>query len=387
MRTAIVAVAPAPYRDRLFEELAARPGLETRVFFLQPRDSLRNWTEAELHYPAEFVPCLTPESCYRFPLAGAVNPSLVGRIAAFEPDCILQYGHSFWSQFAVMLWASRRGIPYLLRCDSNLGNRQRRRAGGSRRLGKLSSAVLRYFAKRAAGVVSIGSANDQYWAFFAVEPRRRFFAPFAVDNDRFQLDVQLHRPNRAAIRAEFGLKESHRVLLFAGRFVAPKNLERLLRTWQTVDATGATLWLVGSGPLESQLRSMADDRVVFTAFLANNDMAKIYSAADGLILPSNFEPWGLVANEAMACGLPLLISTACGCAADLLEDDRNGWSFDPSDEHEIFDAMQSFFDAASDTLGSMGRRSTEIIDKWHYRNAIEGLETAFRTVAGERIRG
>jgi glycosyltransferase involved in cell wall biosynthesis len=383
MRTAIVAVAPAPYRDRLFAQLAARPNLETRVFFLQPRDSLRNWTEAELRYPAEFVPCLTPESCYRFPVAGAVNPSLVSRLAAFQPDCILQYGHSFWSQFAVMLWAKRRGIPYLLRCDSNLGNRERRRDGGNRRLGTLSSAVLRYFAKRAAGVVSIGTANDQYWDYFGVEPRRRFFAPFAVDNDRFQRDVQLHRQNRTAIRKEFGLRESHRVLLFAGRFVAPKNLERLLRAWQTVDATGATLWLVGSGPLESKLRGMADDRVVYTPFLANNDMAKIYSAADALILPSTFEPWGLVANEAMACGLPLLLSTACGCAPDLIENGENGWSFDPTANNEMCDAVQSFFEAPSDRLEAMGKRSTVIVDKWHYRYAIEGLESAFQSVTAK----
>ena len=380
MRTAIVAVAPAPYRDRLFELLSARPNVEVRVFFLQPRDSLRNWTAAELRYPAEFVPCLTPESCYRFPIAGAVNPSLVSRLAAFQPDCILQYGHSFWSQFAVMLWARRRGIPYLLRCDSNLGNRERRRDGGNRRLGTLSSAVLRYFAKRAAGVVSIGTANDRYWDYFGVEPRRRFFAPFAVDNDRFQQDVQQHRQNRSAIRKEFGLREFHRVLLFAGRFVAPKNLERLLQAWRSVDATGATLWLVGSGPLESELRGMSDDRVVYTPFLANNDMAKIYGAADGLILPSTFEPWGLVANEAMACGLPLLLSTACGCAPDLIEDAENGWSFDPIANNELFDALQSFFDAPSDRLDAMGKRSTEIIDKWHYRNAIEGLESAFQSV-------
>ena len=153
----------------------------------------------------------------------------------FDPDCLLQYGHSFWSQFAAMRWAKKRNVPYLLRCDSNLGNLDRRRDGGRRLFRSLSSAVLRYFAKRAAGVVSIGSANDRYWDFFGVEPRRRYFAPFAVDNDRFRAASELRQAGRPAIRAEFGLPETHRVLLFAGRFVAPKNLQRLLRAWRSVD--------------------------------------------------------------------------------------------------------------------------------------------------------
>ena len=379
MRLSIIAIAPAPYRDPLFRRLAGLQGVELRVFYLHGRDSVRGWNSTLVDHPAEFVPCLTPERLYPLPLLGSVNPSVVRRLAGFRPDALVVYGHSYYSQYHAMHWAARKQVPYFLRCDSNPDSLVVRRDGGPVRMQRLKERVTRYLTRRAAGVLTIGTANDRYWEHFGIHPERRFLAPFAVDNQRFGSVADRERPHRQEIRRSQGLPAG-RLLLFAGRLVPKKNLCALLRALQSCRQAQPSLLILGSGPQEFHLRREVQrlglTHVYFRRFASQKEVATLYATVDGLILPSISEGWGLVVNEAMASGLPVLVSKRCGCALDLVRNGKNGFVLDPTSEASIGDALRRFAELTHDQLRAFSDESRRLVADWSYDRTVEGFRRA-----------
>ena len=296
MRLAVIAIAPAPYRGPLFARLARLSTSEMRVFYLHGRDSLRGWTNGPLDYPAEFVPCLTPERCYPLPLLGAVNPTLTRRLAGFRPDALVVYGHNY--QVSTRRCAGQPEDRSPTSCDVTAIPTALvfRRDGGPMKMAWVKERVVRYFTSHAAGALTIGTANDRYWEHFGVRSERRFLAPFAVDNEWFGTVADRYRPHRQEIRRSEGLP-SGRLLLFAGRLALEKNLAALLRAMQACGPSQVSLLILGSGPQESRLRQEAQrlglTHVFFRSFESQEEVAKLYAIVDGLILPSLSEGWGV----------------------------------------------------------------------------------------------
>ena len=143
--------------------------------------------------------------------------------------------------------------------------------------------------------------------------------------------------------------------------------------------------LVGDGPLKPSLEEEAARRVLdvrFLGFRQQRDLPALYAASDFFVLPSNEEPWGVVANEAMACSLPIILSDRVGAAADLLEDGVNGMSFAAGDPAALAGAIQYVTDSAED-MRRMGQASRAIIRHWTYDASVRELEKAVRTAIGE----
>lgn len=200
-------------------------------------------------------------------------------------------------------------------------------------------AMLGWFFRHVDEFLCIGSANRRLYENFGVAPNNLHFAPYAVDNERFARQGDQWRSQRDAIRSAWKIPRESFCLLFAGKFIPkkrPMDLVSAARLLATTVGANVHLLFVGNGELGAQLRSecnvvfdavedataFADGRAPtasFVGFLNQNEIARAYLAADCLVLPSDHgETWGLVVNEAMATGLPSIVSTACGCAEDLV---------------------------------------------------------------------
>jgi glycosyltransferase involved in cell wall biosynthesis len=208
----------------------------------------------------------------------------------------------------------------------------------------LKQVLLRQFFRRVEKFLYIGEANRRFYANYGVRPEQLSPAPYCVDNERFALQADSLRPGRQDIRRAWGIADDAFCVLFAGKFIDKKRPFDLVNALK--DARFAQqgrllhLLFVGSGDLGQPLRracqvvfdaetenkissGVIDDvtlpRATFAGFLNQKDISKAYVAADCLVLPSDArETWGLVINEAMASGLPCLVSDACGCAEDLV---------------------------------------------------------------------
>lgn len=203
----------------------------------------------------------------------------------------------------------------------------------------LKRVVLGELFRHVDAALYIGSANKRLYEKYGVPASRLHPAPYAVDNARFAAQAAGLRGERAKLRARWGIPPEAFCILFCGKFVRKKRPMDLVRAAAMLrrrhrPARGVHLLFAGSGELEAALRAAcqviaepltkadpADPRppATFAGFLNQTEISRAYVAADCLVLPSDSgETWGLVVNEALAGGLPCIVSDACGCVEDLI---------------------------------------------------------------------
>ncbi|MDE3154706.1 MAG: glycosyltransferase family 4 protein [Acidobacteriota bacterium] len=243
-----------------------------------------------------------------------------------RPEVLLLPG--WHSATFVRAWRTARqlGIPVLYRGDTHLqaGPAGWRRAPWIAR----TRRMLRQFD----GWLSVGSRAEAFLRFVDVPFDRLFRAPHAVDNTFFAAGAAAWQEpgRRAALRRDWGFDEETFVLLFAGKFEEKKRPLDVIRAAGRMSGSVAVL-MAGAGPLEEACRREASAlgvRVTWAGFLNQSEIVRAYAAADCLVLPSDWgETWGLVVNEAMATGLPCVVSDRVGCAPDLIEPDVTGGTF------------------------------------------------------------
>ncbi len=217
------------------------------------------------------------------------------------------------------------------------------------------------------------------WAVAGGAPHRRYLETLGfrrdriarfydvVDNDFFA--ERSHALRNCYTAADFDLPE--RYFLYVGRLAEEKNVIGLLNAYFEYRKSGGSwsLVFVGDGPQHRELRAIAEaspfaSNIRFEGLRGAPDLPQYYGFAGCFVLPSTREPWGLVANEAMACGLPLILSNRCGCAEDLLHEQENGFLFDPAKPGELAQRMSAISSLSGHARTAMGRCSQEIIARF-----------------------
>jgi glycosyltransferase involved in cell wall biosynthesis len=202
------------------------------------------------------------------------------------------------------------GVPYLLRGDSQPESS----ATGPRRAAR--HLVAGTVVRNAAGALPIGERNAAFYRRYGRIPQ--YLAPYSVDTERFRLMADAARPERAERLASLGLDADRPTVIYAGKLIEQKRPLDLARAIER-SAAQPNLLLLGDGPLRAQLRGFEDRLPVrCLGFVNQAELPGWYGCGDILVLPSGREPWGLVVNEGMACGLIPVVSDAVGCAADLV---------------------------------------------------------------------
>lgn len=283
------------------------------------------------------------------------------------PDVVCLNGWSMGGAPASLAWAISRGRHAIVMSESNQADftRQRWVEGIKSRLTGLASAA-----------VTGGSMAQDYLLRLGMPGDRIFLGYDVVDNSHFANGAR----NIRAGAFEF----SKPFFLGVARFEEKKNHIRLLEAFALYRMrAGADAWslvLLGDGKLRPELERQAvhlevSDAVMMPGFTNYDELPAWYGAASCFIHPSVTEQWGLVVNEAMAAGLPVLVSERCGCAPELVREGVNGFTFDPHDVQGIADLMFCMAHGDNDR-DAMGRASGEIISDWGPERFADGLTQA-----------
>jgi glycosyltransferase involved in cell wall biosynthesis len=273
-------------------------------------------------------------------------------------------------------WCVRTGIPFAIMSESTRedATRSPAREHAKRRIVGLASAAL-------VG----GKPQADYLAELGL-PRERIFPGYdAVDNSHFARGAGAAR---AAGAAPEGISPAWRgrTFLASARFLPKKNLPRLIEAFHRYrQAVGAAAWplvLLGDGPMRPELERLRADlgleaSLIMPGFRPYAELPLYYGSVGAFVLASTTEQWGLVVNEAMAAGLPVLVSDRCGCATDLVEPGRNGYTFDPHDTDALARLMLEVSCDACDRA-AMGAASQAIVADWGPDRFAVGLEAAAR---------
>lgn len=322
---------------------------------------------------------------------GCDTPEIADIIRRERFDAFLMFG---WNRKSMLQagWAARRaGTPLLIRLDSNLLAPRSRLKSAVKR--PVYSAIL----PRAGHYLSPGVRTDAYLRHYAVPPSRIHRLAHMVDTDRFASGATKARHDGAApaLRLAHGAGVDDIVLMFVGKLIPRKRprlmLEALQHLRRTDPGTAARvrLWLVGDGPQREELQALARDQdlpATFLGFVNQSGLPTAYAAADCLVLPSDGqETWGLVVNEAFACGLPTIVSAEAGCAPELLIEGRTGWLMRKPDANHL---AVLFAAAAAEARGLPRAELARLSLEGGYDAGVEALiEIAEELQAGPRPPG
>lgn len=380
-RLAILASHPIQYHGPLYRELARRVDLE--VLFAH-RASPAEQARAGFGVAFEWDIDITSGYRHRFlenvsrvpgtdRFLGCDTPGIGAAIDAGSFQALTVLGWHLKSYLQAIFAAKRRGIPVLVRGDSQLATPRSSLKRAAK--GIAFPTLLRVFD----AALYVGSRSRQYYLHFGYPESRLFSSPHCVDTDWFA--KRASDLERASVRARLGISDEVTLVLFAGKLVPYKRPLDLIMAVAKCRAAGRAIEVLvaGDGPMRATMIARAQDLDVplhMLGFQNQSQMPSVYAAADLLVLPSDErETWGLVANEALASGRAVIVSDACGCAADVTRDNRAGFSFPKGD----ICALASAVEKLSETPPSSSDFA-ERVEAHSVRAAVDGFTSALAVI-------
>ena len=378
-KLAIITTHPIQYNAPWFRLLSERNNISVKVFY-----TLSQWREGTLKDPGfgktiEWdIPLLdgyefkfitnTSKSPGTRRYGGIVNPTLVKAITSWSPTAVLIFGWNFKSHLQCLRYFHRR-IPVFFRGDSTLLGE----TPGFKKV--IRNVVLTWVYKHIDAAFFVGTHNKDYFMRHGLKAHQLILAAHAIDNRRYMQPEHIYSEEAGKWRQSLGIPENNFVVLYAGKFEEAKNVSILIEVAKRFTNKDISFVLAGNGPMETSLKETSGSNVFFLAFQNQQQMPVLYRMGDLFVLPSKSETWGLAVNEAMACSRAVLVSDKCGCAADLVEEGRNGYCFISGDVDDLAHKISLMLKQKA-ALKEMGHSSFKMIEHFTFEKIAESIEGA-----------
>jgi glycosyltransferase involved in cell wall biosynthesis len=299
-------------------------------------------------------------------------------LSELEPRAVAIPGWSHPAALAALAWCGRSGTPAVLMSESTAFDEPRR---------PWKEAVKRRLVARFGSALVGGQPHRRYLVELGMAPERVCDGYDVVDTDHFAHQADLVRRNAAEERRRHGLPE--RYFLASARFIKKKNLPFLIEAFagyrRGAEPGAWDLVLLGDGEERPHLSAAIaqhglDGAVHLPGFRQYTDLPAFYALAGAFVHASTTEQWGLVVNEAMAAGLPVLVSRHCGCVEDLVAEGENGHGFDPFNVEALTRLLRH---VASDNCdrAAMAAAGRARIAAWRPERFAAGLRQAVEIAA------
>jgi glycosyltransferase involved in cell wall biosynthesis len=333
---ALLTNIPAPYRIPTLNYLRQVAGSDFRVVFRAPGEPRRSWKfpKEEMEFEWEL---LSPDVCQKSTLVelkSAVKVLL--HLRNWQPSAVICGGYDCVGGWAAFFWCKLYHRRFVLWVESTA--RDHRRHGLS---GQIRTVLKRLIVSQADCVAASGTASAAYMKLLGARQDRLFIAPFTGDPASFACQAAKIRPVEEKRERGFpGL-----LILYSGRLVRAKGVFALLDAFRNISRVlpSAGLLVVGHGPDEKEMkescRNQKIERVFFEGPQPYERMPYYYALADVLALPTFSDTWGVVVNEAFACGVPVVVSRAAGACDDLIIDGETGFAIEPGDVRELAEKL------------------------------------------------
>lgn len=313
-----------------------------------------------------------------FGFFGCDTPEIADVIREGRFDAFIVHGwytKSFWQAIRAC-W--KTDTPVLVRGDSQLLTER----SVLRRIAKYP--IYRWFIPRFDAYLVVGSRSSEYYRYYGADSQKMFPVPHCVDNKLFGTNDELHVERKYELRDKWDIPRDNTVFLFVGKLVEDKRPEDFLNALKIAYSSngGVSGLVVGDGPLRSELEETVNKSgvpIVFTGFLNQGEIPDSYVAADVLVVPSASETWGLVVNEAMACGLPAVVSDRVGCAPDLVQPGGTGYIYRCGDVDGLSCIMLDL-SRNPERLTEMRTNALSLIRDFSIEAAVSGTLRAIESV-------
>lgn len=361
VRVAIVTNIPAPYRLPVYAHLAAQPGIELRVFFCSGTEPDRKWKLDRGDFDQVFLRERFISFRGRFI---HINPDIWSSLRGFAPDVVITTGFNP-THLLAFAYARMHGVQHVPMTDGTLNSEVN--------LTLLHRLIRRWVYGRSKAFVAASQGGFDLYRSYGIPAQEMFKSHLCIDNAAY-----------AAVADE----PKRFDFIFCGRMVEVKNplfaLEVAAKVAQRIGRKVSIVY-VGSGELEPELRAAAARHAqwvdtTIAGFAQQDQLPRLYAQARVFLFPSSWDPWGVVANEACAAGLPVIVTPAAGVAGELVRNGSNGFVLRLDLERWADVAAQLLTD--ENLLRTMSEASRRAVSDYTHRNAALGAAAAVRLVRG-----
>ena len=303
-----------------------------------------------------------------------IPTALGGALTELHPVCVIAAGFGP-NALVTARWCHKAGVPRVIFSGDWLGQKTA--------IGPLRTTMRRWLVRGASAFIAYGTAAAEYLVTLGATSANVFRAFNTVDLEKISAEAHDASTRRCELAAKYRLADKN--LLFVGSLVERKGLRELVSAALTVQPTGVdwALHLVGDGPLRQELEAKvasegSEANFRFHGLRTESEVADLLGTADSLLLPAKREAWGLVINEAMACGVPVITSPWAGATRDLIEDGYTGYVVEPTDTLSLAEVMARVIrgDAQCAQVGRNGAETIRTIAS--LEKSAEGWMSAIR---------
>jgi glycosyltransferase involved in cell wall biosynthesis len=360
-RVVIIHNIISPYKTLLFNTLMKTLSGNLRVLYLAEIAGNREWRidVNEIRFPFDVMFKGNIDDISPIKLAIKTYKKL----NLYSPKVVVIGGYNYLACWAALIWAKKKKRKVVVIIESHYLDRPR---------SVIKESIKKLFISRCDAILTAGTRHRDYVIRLGAKPKNIFImrGVGGVDLSLYQTAVLEHKENKLGLCNELGIPCKN-YFLYIGRFSPEKNLLFLLKAYKRLNnGKGTDNWgliLVGDGPQRKEIEGFITENkikdVFLPGFIQKEELPRFYAVSDVFVLPSISESWGLVVEEAMASGLPVLVSNQCGCYPDIVQDGLNGFSFDLINEDELFGFMEDITKRKHD-LEAMSRASLEIIKEY-----------------------
>ena len=368
----------APYRFPLFKEISRYPEFDVIVYFMSRSAKNRRWkiSSNELGFKYEVLPKIEFSFFGRDLFSYIINYTFPIKFLKSNFDVVISAGWlDFVGQMGFLL-SKLTGKKFIIWSESTINESSWRRT--------ITLPFVRFLVKHSDACVAIGTRSKEYLLKLGSIPEKIFVGYSTVDVDLFKTKSKNFKKERKAIRKKLGIK-TKRVVLYVGQFIERKGIFYLLKAFEKLNKKykDVSLLLVGYGPLEEKLIKYVDENnlhnVIFKSHIEVQKMPQVYSAADLFVLPSIEETWGLVINEAMACGLPVVTTEKVGSSVDLVKNFYNGLVVPEGDSLSLYQSIREIITDRK-IITTMSKNSEELILNFTPKIAAKNFVKAVKYV-------
>ena len=385
IRIAYLVTHPIQHQAPLLRRIAKEPGIELHVFF-RSNISVDDYFDQEFGgrikwdvpllegYDHDFLPAFGPTN--RLTRWRPFNHGLFSRLKRGKFDILWVNGYSTWFYMLALIQARFLGIRTMLRGDVTMISRPRSKLNLLAK--KIFHWALDFLVDR---YLTIGKLNRAYYLAHGVKEEKLWTVGYTVDNDYFQSLCAAASKNREAFRESLALEPNRSIVLYAGKLTKNKRGDELLTAHARIRSENRLenppyLVIVGSGRLEPELRRRVTEEnipdVHLLGFKNQSELPAFFDICDVFVLCAQQEAWGLIVNEVMNAGKPVIISTDVGCGPDLVRSGENGFILPVGEVDALARSLTTIL-GNPELAKRMGAASLEIINAWNFEQNVEGL--------------
>jgi len=371
----------APYRFPLFGLISKNKNIDLTVYFMSRSAKNRKWKKLpKLNFKYKVLPKLEISYFGKDLLAYIINYTFPFLFVREKFDVVISAGWLDFASQAAFFLSKFTKTKFIIWSESTINEPSLIRT--------ITLPFVKYLVRNSDACIAISTRSKEYLISLGAKVNKIFIGYSSVDNKLFYRLSRLNSNEIQRIKSSYNIK-SKKVVLYVGQFIERKGIEYLISGFKKYinENPDTSLLLVGYGPSEDQLKKMSSDLVNKNIFFVNHVeidlMPKIYGIADIFVLPSLEETWGLVVNEAMAAGLPVITTDKVGSSIDLVKNGINGFVVKSKSSMQIYLKLKRILSNPG-KINSMGSNSSKLINNFSPENQASAFIKSIQSVVFNR---